>query len=201
MVTAGALSRLAGRRGVSCGTRFAAAGRPAAPLRRALLAPVTAAPRRGLSDNAPTPNPRVFLDVSIGSAEPQRITFELFAQTVPDTAENFRALCTGEMGTDAETGKALHYKGSVFHRIIPEFMAQGGDITLNTGEGTSPASQPAGWLSLSVAVSPCLFPAPVFPAARLHRLAARQSCAACACPDGCACLSHPHHVSIPRPFF
>lgn len=54
--------------------------------------------------------------------------------------ENFRALCTGEMGTHEATGATLHFKGSSFHRIIPEFMAQGGDITLDNGEGEASGS-------------------------------------------------------------
>lgn len=50
---------------------------------------------------------------------------ELFASVVPKTAENFRCLCTGERGVGA-FGKPLHYKGSIFHRVIPGFMVQGG---------------------------------------------------------------------------
>jgi len=61
-------------------------------------------------------NPKVFFDLEIGDAKAGRVTFELFADTTPKTAENFRALCTGEKG--------MGYKGSKFHRIIPQFMCQ-----------------------------------------------------------------------------
>ena len=81
-----------------------------------------------------TSNPRVFFDISIGGAPAGRLSFELFADTVPKTAENFRALCTGEKGV-GNSGKALSYKGSSFHRIIPDFMCQGGDFTAGNGTG------------------------------------------------------------------
>jgi peptidylprolyl isomerase len=79
-------------------------------------------------------NPRVFFDIKIGDTNAGRIVFELFADVVPDTAENFRALCTGEKGT-GRSGKPLHYKGSHFHRIIKQFMCQGGDFTRGNGTG------------------------------------------------------------------
>jgi hypothetical protein len=66
-------------------------------------------------------NPRVFLDIEIEGEEKKRLEFELFANIVPKTAENFRALCTGEKG-EGKSGKALHYKGNNFHRLIKGFM-------------------------------------------------------------------------------
>ena len=81
-----------------------------------------------------TTRPRVFFDIAIDDKPAGRIVFELFSDIVPKTAENFRALCTGEKGMGKQ-GKALHYKGSKFHRIIQQFMCQGGDFTRGNGTG------------------------------------------------------------------
>jgi peptidylprolyl isomerase len=75
----------------------------------------------------------VYFDVEIGGQKTGRIEMDLFKET-PKTSENFRALCTGEKGK-TRSGKALHFKGCAFHRIIPGFMAQGGDFTNGNGTG------------------------------------------------------------------
>jgi hypothetical protein len=66
-------------------------------------------------------NPRVFFDIKIGESEPKRVVMELFKHVAPKTAENFRALCTGEKG-EGKSGKPLHFLNSTFHRVIPGFM-------------------------------------------------------------------------------
>ncbi|XP_055518429.1 peptidyl-prolyl cis-trans isomerase-like [Leucoraja erinacea] len=73
------------------------------------------------------PRPRVFFDIGFNNQPAGRVVFELRSDVVPKTAENFRVLCTKPKGEG--------FKGSVFHRIIPDFMCQGGDFTKGNGTG------------------------------------------------------------------
>ncbi|KAF3140680.1 hypothetical protein TWF703_002886 [Orbilia oligospora] len=73
--------------------------------------------------------PRCFLDLQYGTDPVGRVVIELFTDKTPKTCENFRSLCT------ASTSPSLHYKSSIFHRVIEEFMLQGGDITRGDGKG------------------------------------------------------------------
>ena len=77
---------------------------------------------------------KVFFDIEIDHQPAGRVIFGLYGDLVPRTVENFRALCTGDKGV-GEKGTPLHYKGSEIHRIIPGFMAQGGDFTHASGVG------------------------------------------------------------------
>lgn len=81
-------------------------------------------------------NPIVFFDMTLAGEPLGRIKMELFANSVPRTAENFRQFCTGE--TKNHLGRPQGYKGSRFHRVIKDFMCQGGDFI--NGDGTGSAS-------------------------------------------------------------
>lgn len=96
--------------------------------------PVTSSCLRQISSTTKCLDTEVFFDMKIGKEDAGRIVFKLYDEEVPKTAENFRALCTGEKGMGT-SGIPLHYKDSTFHRVIPEFMCQGGDFTKHNGTG------------------------------------------------------------------
>ncbi|KAG8736640.1 hypothetical protein FRC12_017521 [Ceratobasidium sp. 428] len=81
------------------------------------------------------PNPRVFFNFQADEANLGRVVFELFRDDVPKTAENFRALATGEKGLSQISQVPLYYKGCIIHRSIDDFMIQGGDFTKRNGTG------------------------------------------------------------------
>ncbi|CAG9322389.1 unnamed protein product [Blepharisma stoltei] len=77
--------------------------------------------------------PKVFLDLRIGERDAGKLIIELFYEDVPKTCENFRQLCIGDKRSPK--GVNLSYKGSIFHRVIRNFMLQGGDFTKSDGTG------------------------------------------------------------------
>ncbi|KAL4780040.1 cyclophilin-like domain-containing protein [Aspergillus varians] len=79
-------------------------------------------------------NPIVFFDVALGGEPLGRLRLELFAGVTPRTAENFRQFCTGE--SKNQQGRPQGYKGSKFHRVIKDFMIQGGDFINGDGTGS-----------------------------------------------------------------
>ena len=84
---------------------------------------------------AAEPNPITFFDITLGGEPLGRIQMEVFADSVPRTAENFRKFCTGE--TKNHLGRPIGYKGCKFHRVIKEFMLQGGDFVNGDGTGSA----------------------------------------------------------------
>lgn len=90
-------------------------------------------------------NPLVYFDITCGELSLDRVTIELFEDTVPKTVENFRSLCTGERGNARNLNfsdsmkRPLFFKGIPFHRIVPGFIVQGGDILHMDGRGNESA--------------------------------------------------------------
>jgi len=77
---------------------------------------------------------RVVFDIHVGDESIGEIEIGLFGKVVPKTVENFRAICTGEKGKNSRD-QPISFNDSIFHRIIPNFMLQGGDFTNRNGTG------------------------------------------------------------------
>ena len=80
-------------------------------------------------------NPRVYFDITLDGVAAGRVVMQLRKDVVPKTAENFRALCTGVKADGTKLEEGFGYKNSTFHRVIPDFMCQGGDFTNHNGTG------------------------------------------------------------------
>lgn len=87
-----------------------------------------------IAPNANGDNPHVFFQIKQGDEDLGRVVMQLYKDITPKTAENFRSLCTGDKG-EGKSGKPLHFKGCTFHRVIKDFMIQGGDFTNGDGTG------------------------------------------------------------------
>lgn len=87
-----------------------------------------------MATNGTSKRSLVWFDITIGDQPAGKVVFELYNDIVPLTADNFRSLCTGEKGK-GKAGVPLHYKKSTFHRVIKQFMIQGGDFTAHNGTG------------------------------------------------------------------
>lgn len=79
--------------------------------------------------------PRMFLDITVNALYVGRITIQLRGDVVPVTCNNFRALCTGEMGVGPRSGKPLMIKGTRFHRVVKDMLCVGGDFEKDDGTG------------------------------------------------------------------
>ena len=99
-----------------------------------VLALISALIAVAFAETLDTVTEKAFFDIEIDGEKAGRIIFGMFGNTVPKTVKNFVTLCDGSAGI-GNLGKPLHYKGSSFHRVIPGFMAQGGDFTAGNGTG------------------------------------------------------------------